>query len=591
MAASKSNFEIKWYNSLRGRLFLIFSTLVLFFSVFIFWFFPAQLKKGSLESVKEKVNTLSEFIAYSVAPSLYFVDPESAEETIEAARQSDKISYLIIEDLKGLVFASFGDEIAHQVAYRSQSSIAIREAEELMVIGKPVKVSGEVVGMIYMGHSLNQVYSEIAATRKWIAGLCMIFCVLGLGFVFWATGITTRNLKKIVQVVNQADDDNLAMRAEVKTSDEVGMLAQRFNEMLARLDHSVKAQKIREIQYLRLAENMNEGLMRINPNGKILFANPRLLEMFEVDGLRNLKIKIETVLSQNKQANDLTATLGANDSDQLELEVRSPNKGILWTLLSYSTFTSHDEDQESEIICLFTDITKLKKTESDLIYKNRELDTFVYKASHDLKAPLSSLRGLVDIAKMELEGPSAEQYLGLIDRVVGKMDDVLLGLLEVTWIKQGAMEFAEIELRDVINSIISSITHAKGFETTEIILEIPPAFRMVSDLKLLNSVMQNLIHNAIKYHRESGDDKWVKVSARTTATHHVLSVKDNGPGIPPESCEKLFDMFYRASNKSDGTGLGLYIVKNSLEKIGGQVELLSEVGLGSEFIISFPISN
>ena len=589
MSFPNTKFEIRWYNSLRGRLFLIASFLVLFFSTFIYWFFPNTLERRSISSVEEKVGSLSDFIAYSIAPSLYFLDPKSAVESIEAARKTEEIEYLVIEDTQGMAYASFGDEIAKQVAYRKHRGIVTLKANEIMVVGKEIKVEGEVLGMVYMGHSLKEVFAQSSATRRWIAGLCIGFFVIGLGFVYFATGVTTRNLSKIVRVVNEASDDNLDVRAHVTASDEVGMLARRFNEMLERLSRSVQAQKAREIQYRRLAENMNEGLMRLSPSGELLFANPKLYQMFEADNIVHLKAKIDEVVNQKFGQDKAIDIFEPGESSQVELEVRSANKGTWWVLLSYATFSVGPNSDDKEFIGIFTDITKLKKTESDLIYKNRELDTFVYKASHDLKAPLSSLRGLVDIAKMELKEPEADQYLGLIDRTIGKMDEVLLGLLEVTWIKQGAMEMAEIEFRDLISEILRAITHAQGFNAIEIKQEIPNRFCLISDFKLLSSVMQNLIHNAIKYHHEEGQDRWVCISARSTEMHHILSVKDNGPGIPPEAQERLFDMFFRASNKSKGSGLGLYIVKNSIEKIGGSVELHSKVGSGTEFIINIPV--
>jgi signal transduction histidine kinase len=259
---------------------------------------------------------------------------------------------------------------------------------------------------------------------------------------------------------------------------------------------------------------------------------------------------------------------------------------LLWVLLSYSFAT--DPVGATSITAIFTDITVLKKTERDLVYKNRELDTFVYKASHDLKAPLSSLMGLVDIARGELKETSAQQYLSLIERTVQKMDDVLQGLLEVTWIKQGALDPMEIHLQDLVQTILRSIEHAPGYDTVSFQMEIPDRYHVVSDVKMLNSILQNLIFNAVKYHREEGETKWVAIKVVDFPRHARISIQDNGPGIPSSAQERLFDMFYRASNKSKGSGLGLYIVKTSIEKMGGTVVLKSEEGVGTEFVVELP---
>jgi PAS domain S-box-containing protein len=439
------------------------------------------------------------------------------------------------------------------------------------------------VGKLTIAYSLTKINLGITTSTRIITSISFVIFILGLAITYYASNVLTINLRHIVNVADRIGAGETGMRASVTSQDELGVLAASFNAMLVRLEQSTEALKTSERQFRRLAQNMNEGLAEIGPDFKIRYANPHFVRMFGKEGEDVVGASLRKVIGVEMLPDFFSEQLAA----QIEIEVAQADDNTRHVLLSHSTFRNEDSG-EASISIIFTDITALKKTEKDLLYKNRELDTFVYKASHDLKAPLASLRGLVTIAQDEITGDAAARYFPLIDRTITKMDDVLQGLLEVAWIKQGALDYQPIRLDDLLPTILRSIEHAPGFNTIKVEFDIPKRFEFVSDPKILNSVLQNLMHNAIKYHRDEGEDKFVKVIAQETPHHVLITVQDNGPGIPPAAQEKLFDMFFRASNKSKGSGLGLYIVKNSLEKMGASIKLQSEVGRGTEFIVRLP---
>lgn len=573
----------KWYNTIRGKFFLIFSLLVLFFSAFIQVYIPTRLRSQALSSIEEKVQTLGEFMAFNLSPALVFEDPETAGEALEAARQNPKIAFAVILDTKDEVFAGFGNELAEKLGFANIKA-GVSEDEEFYLCSVPVMHEGTAIGNLYLGHSLKAMKEEIAVSRTWIGAISLLFLVLGILFVYMVSVALTRNLRSIVYTVRRIGRGDFSQRANVASRDETGILATSFNLMLQNLEDSTQELQRRELQYRSLAENMNEGLVQIGPEMEILYANPRFCQMFLYEEKDVLGQRIFHIIGLKDRVNEQAQLFAPTGADQVEIRLIDREGKDMWVLVSSSA-----TDQGRNINAIFTDITTLKQTEADLLYKNRELDTFVYKASHDLKAPLSSLRGLTDIAKNETNPEDgAQTYLGLIERTIDKMDEVLLGLLEVTWIKQGSLEYVELELKDLVSIVQRAIEHAPGYDTVEFIYDIPEGFLLNSDAKLMSSVLQNLIFNAIKYHREEGEDKWVRVSASRTATTTSISVEDNGPGIPVEARDRLFDMFFRASLKSHGSGLGLYIVKNSIEKMHGNVRLKSQVGVGTEFIVELP---
>ncbi len=578
--------SLKWYQSIRTKLFMAFSALVLFFAIFIYLYFPARLRDQALKGAQYETQSLANFLAFSISPAIDFDDSVSAEETMQAAKQNQDISYVVVTGKSGQRFVGYGDQHGAFEKFATIAGGQISEDGSLWKTNSDVMRQEVPIGKVYVGLSLAKLNEGVLESQRVIALISLTFIVLGLVFVFWIATILTSNLGRILVAVKGVGQGDFSRRAKVNSKDEVGILANSLNDMTERLESNTKALSQREAQFRNLAESMNEGLLQLGEDLHVRYANPRLCWML---GYAESDI-IGKHLSQITGQDSLPSFDMEAQTQQMEVQVHTAAEEILWILMSYS-FGLEEEGERRSMTVIFTDITHLKKTERDLVYKNRELDTFVYKASHDLKAPLSSLRGLVDIAKEEIKVPEATRYLSLIDRTIAKMDDVLQGLLEVTWIKQGALENQIIYLRDLAQTILRSIENAPGFDTVKIELVIPDHCQVVSDLKLLNSVLQNLMHNAIKYHRESGDDKWVKVIVQETQKVVRITIKDNGPGIPAHLHEKLFDMFFRASTKSQGSGLGLYIVKNSIEKVGGTIQLKSEVGLGSEFIVELPIGS
>jgi PAS domain S-box-containing protein len=575
---------LKWFYSVRTRLFLAFSALVVLIAGFIYLYFPASLYEQALSGVKDQAKSYADFLAFTLSPAIDFDDPVSGTESMEAAQQNKEVAYVMVMGKLGKPFASFGLEIAMGVDFKKAANGSLSPNGNLWMTSAPVMRQETEIGKVYVGFSLDKMKSEVRRSKQLIALISMVLLVVGVGFVFWVSTVLTRSLSSIVRVVDRIAAGDFSQRASVNSKDEVGILAQSFNGMVDRVQASTEALAKREAQFRSLAQSMNEGLLQLGEDLHIRYANPRLSAMLGRDE-GSLQGKHFTEITGEKSLPHFDPD---SETKQMELQLRNPSDKLLWILLSYSFGT--EQNGERTITVIFTDITTLKLTERDLLYKNRELDTFVYKASHDLKAPLSSLRGLVSIAQEDVKGPEAEQYFGLIERTINKMDDVLQGLLEVTWIKQGAMEYQVIYMRDLVQTILRSIEHSPGFHTVTIRVNIPDHCVLNSDLKMLNSILQNLMHNAIKYHREDGDDKWVSISVTETEKTMRISIKDNGPGIPITAQEKLFDMFFRASTKSQGSGLGLYIVKNSIEKMGGTVSLFSEVGIGSEFVVELPKS-
>ena len=231
------------------------------------------------------------------------------------------------------------------------------------------------------------------------------------------------------------------------------------------------------------------------------------------------------------------------------------------------------------------------KTAEALKVSNRELDHFVYRASHDLKGPLASMMGLVNIAGMELsDNEVAMRYLGLMDKASKRLDSILIDLIEATQVKQHQVEYTEVNVTEFANNIIANLKHLPNYGNAQIDLEIDTQLVINSDEKLLGSILHNFLANSVRYRDMSKDHQEVKLNVKLQDNEIIVSVSDNGIGIPKEVQHRVFDMFYRGTNQSGGSGLGLYIVRIAVEKLAGQLSLESTEGEGTTFTAKFPNS-
>jgi hypothetical protein len=249
----------------------------------------------------------------------------------------------------------------------------------------------------------------------------------------------------------------------------------------------------------------------------------------------------------------------------------------------------HDPLIEGLVLNLHN-VTARKNSEDALRKVNFELDNFVYKASHDLRAPLLSILGLLNLSKMDYEG-NYKQYLELIERSVLKLDRFLHDLIHYSRNDRRELELSAIDFNRLIEDaetnnrfINQDITHKVRMQVLNQLNK-----EVVSDSMRLSIILNNLISNSFKYHDPSKEVSYVQVLLKETPTGGVyIEISDNGIGIQEEYLPKVFDMFFRASDQSTGSGLGLYIVKNAVEKLKGHIEVDSQYGKGTNMRVYLP---
>jgi signal transduction histidine kinase len=215
--------------------------------------------------------------------------------------------------------------------------------------------------------------------------------------------------------------------------------------------------------------------------------------------------------------------------------------------------------------------------------ENKELDSFLSSTSHDLRTPIASILGLTYLGRVELQEEKARSFMNIIEERIKKLDLVISDILSLSRSKKIDVKIEELDLRELIEETIADIRFNKGASSIHLDYEPHPSHTFKSDYNQMKIILNNLMANAVKYHNLDQPRPFIRVTYRRTKSVVEIEVEDNGRGIDKESVPKIFDMFYRASEDTDGTGLGLYIVKEALNKIKGIIFVDSELGKGSKF--------
>ncbi|MDJ1472878.1 sensor histidine kinase [Xanthocytophaga flava] len=235
----------------------------------------------------------------------------------------------------------------------------------------------------------------------------------------------------------------------------------------------------------------------------------------------------------------------------------------------------------------------LEQTLNELKERNHELDNYVYKVSHDLRAPLASILGLLQLVDMEMlnKDPSTSQiknYMELIQNRVHKADQFVQSVLMHSKSLNLTIQPKAINFAELIRESYSELQYMKNASAIDLQIEITEDAVFQSDELFVGAVIKNFLSNAIKYQDTAKSHTYVQFVVQTNAREAVLHIEDNGIGIEDQYQKQIFDMFFRATAQSDGSGLGLYIVRQIVTRLGGTLRMESRWGKGTLFTITLP---
>lgn len=229
------------------------------------------------------------------------------------------------------------------------------------------------------------------------------------------------------------------------------------------------------------------------------------------------------------------------------------------------------------------------KQNDELIKINAELDRFMYSTSHDMRAPLSSLTGLIKLSEMTADVSEIKDYVRMMKGSINNLEKFTLSITDHYRNSRTEVQLEKIALKPVIDEIIGDLSFAGGVDI-KFIYNISDDDYLLTDGARLRVILNNIISNSIKYRNSKLNGSTVSIHYAKNGTKHCIKIKDNGIGIGGIHLERIFDMFYRASETSRGSGLGLYIVRETVEKLKGSISVSSVLGEGTTFHLELPAS-
>jgi signal transduction histidine kinase len=237
---------------------------------------------------------------------------------------------------------------------------------------------------------------------------------------------------------------------------------------------------------------------------------------------------------------------------------------------------------------LYSSREQVKNKQVELEKACDELEKFVYSASHDLRAPLLSIKGIIKLAHQENDAKKYPEYLDMINTSVNRLDTFVQGVIKYYQNGINASQSAEVCFKTLLDELIGSLRFVPGGErlkfTTEVYQNRP---FMVDELRL-RIILSNLLSNAIKFSDPAKPDAAVSVSVWVKEKSCVIHVADNGIGIAEEDQQRVFGMFFKSASSNRGTGIGLYIAREAVKKLNGSIALHSTPGIGTTFSIEIP---
>lgn len=350
--------------------------------------------------------------------------------------------------------------------------------------------------------------------------------------------------------------------------------------------------KALEINFQSVFKQAAVSVMLSNTELQVIQANQKFYEMVEYSPeefktLSPWSITHPRDITESKRLTNLLCT-GEIDSFSLEKRYITKTGRVLWVYLT-TNIIRDSKGQPKLIISVEQDITDRKHAEQELIYKTNELDTFVYRASHDLRGPVASLMGLYNVVQTEFKDDThALEYFQHYHKTVLRLNKILHNLIDLTKIKEREIKPSKVDLKALMTDCLSSLSHIANFEKIHFKIQNEIDFKVLTDKILLKTIVFNLLENSVNFIQSDNPQPFVKVNIKYESNFLIIEVADNGQGIKKELQSEVFNMFYRANEKSTGSGLGLYIVRNAVEKLNGNIQLKSKELSGTKISIYIP---
>lgn len=397
--------------------------------------------------------------------------------------------------------------------------------------------------------------------------------------------LTIRNyLKEFIYVSKKVSNKEFHARLNIRTKGELGDLASNFNYMIETMDDTLKEAEYNHLQLKSILKSISHGILATDVNGNILLINEECKKTIKSDPDSSIEGQnINIAIKDDCIRKEVSRFIGSKKSSMVEIKTEDD---IFYKIKLDPVYLQNTDNVIIGSIVNIENITEKVKLE------NMRSD-FVANVSHELKTPLTSITGFVEtlILNENIDVENRNKFLGIIesesDRLKRLIDDILL----LSFIENDENMVSEkVKVYEVFKEVYNIIENIAKSKNIEIVCECDDKnISAISNRDYISQILLNLVDNAIKYTPKDGH---VKVIIDTKEDFLIIRVMDDGVGIAEKDIDRIFERFYRVdkarSREVGGTGLGLAITKHIVKILEGTIEVKSQIGKGTEFIVSIP---
>ncbi|WP_147802547.1 cell wall metabolism sensor histidine kinase WalK [Alkalicoccus halolimnae] len=599
--------KIRFHKSIHVKIVAIYVLLILIAMQVIGVYFTQQLE-GELESnFRDTLHERAGLLAYNVEQEIT-ADPEDEEQSLEARvasiLRSDVFSMenadVQIIDQNSTVLTATNPTQNRFVGQRTtdlrvkQALLGMEDREgdiqlnpvnnhRTLVMAMPVEAdSQEVVGAIYIEASMEDIYSQMQDINQILFAGTSIALVLTAALGIFLSRTITRpivDMKKQAVVMGEGD---FSRYVHVYGDDEIGQLAETFNDLTDKLQEANATTEGERRKLASVLMHMTDGVIATDKRGRVILVNHRAEEILDREQQEMVGQQMTRILSLDKfmKLDDLYRF-----QDPLLLDFDTEDEEMVIEA-NFSTITK-DTGEENGVIAVLHDVTEQERVEEE----RRE---FVANVSHELRTPLTSMKSYLEaLSDGALHDPEiAPQFLNVTANETDRMIRLVNDLLQLSKMdsKDSNMSFQDIHAPQLINHVIDRFEMTTKNQDIQFKRKLPDEpITIQGDRDKLMQLLDNIVSNSVKYSPEGGT---INVSLKVEKERIVVSVKDEGVGIPKENIEHVFDRFYRVdkarARNLGGTGLGLAIAREIATAHGGNIWVSSDWGKGTTFSFSLP---
>lgn len=333
------------------------------------------------------------------------------------------------------------------------------------------------------------------------------------------------------------------------------------------------------------------GIVVFDEEGEIKTYNDNFLRIWEVSKEELEQGPLQEVMYKCFQKTEDPEGELAYRMAMAKGEVKPPFRNLRFKggkIVQRSSSKLENNGKDLGQVWFYRDVTEHESRHEALKKRNKELDNFIYRTSHDFKAPLNSIMGLATVASSESNLPDARKYIDLIYSSTIKLEGYVRNLADFSFIERESLKIDVVDLKQITQNAIEIHRYLYGDNNIEFEINITQETPFISDHARLLIILSNLISNGIKYHDPTKEKNIIKIEGKISEAVSEIRIFDNGLGIDKANLDQVWDMYFRASNRSFGSGMGLYIVKNAIDHLQGELDIKSSPKEWTEVLISIP---